>query len=177
MPRVGQVRVRLTTELAALAGAWLLGPYREQGLRNPVPDDQDRARATELGLQLQNAALRKRSVPHFTILVDRDAAWWFGGMWEVVIYRGLVFSRVYAPVRVREAMRSFLRAAKATPGRPRLTRGALEDRVTGVVRHLDTRQRKRLRQRRRRERAWDEWDARGNTIAGSAGTDDPPPKI
>jgi hypothetical protein len=125
---------------------------------------------------LHKIGTRKRSAFAFTACIDRELAGWFGALDIVFAVNGVVLAPA-VPHRVRRAMRRFRAAAKSGPGRPKLSLPAVEERETGAVRHLDPRQRKRMARRARHERAVAEWHARGRTIAGSAGTDDPYPKM
>lgn len=177
MPKAGEIRVRLTVAQAAGSAEWLLGSFIERGWwgrRRPGQDDQDRA--AQLGRQLLKIATRKRSVSVFTAYVDRELARWFGALDVVIVFRGAILGGS-APHSVRQAMNRFRAAAETGPGRPRLSLPAVEERETGAVRHLDPRQRKRMARRARHERAVAEWHARGRSVAGSAGTDDPYPEM
>jgi hypothetical protein len=177
LPKAGEIRVRLTTAEAAAAAEWLLGRFLERGWwgRRP-PDEDDQKRATKLGQQLLKIGTRKRSVSAFTVCVDRELASWFGALDVVISVEGIVLA-AGAPHLLRRAMRRFRAASGTGRGRPRLPLSAVEERETGAVRHLDPRQRKRMARRARHERTVAEWHARGRSIAGSAGSDDPYPKM
>lgn len=175
MPKAGQVRVRLTKDQAAASGAWLLARYLEGGNGQRLPSESDARRAQALGQQLLKMARRRRTLSEFTAYVDRALAEWFAEMSWVVIYRGVII-RGSAPSGVRDALKCFERAVTVCRGRARLWGMPVAKRATGLVRYLDLRQRKRMARRVRYERAWAEWSARRNSIAGSAGSDDPPPK-
>jgi hypothetical protein len=176
LPKAGEVRVRLTVAQAAASADWLLGPFLERGWGSRRPDVDNQERATKLGRQLLKMATRKRAVFSFTACVDRELASWYGALDVAIAFGGVVFGP-QAPTRVRRAMSRFKAAAGKPPGRPKLSPAAVEERETGTVRHLDPRQRKRMARRARHQRAVVEWHARGRTLAGSAGTDDPYPKM
>jgi hypothetical protein len=175
MPRAGQVRIVLCRDDAAATSFWLLNSYASESFGGDADAEQS-AKATALGELLGKMSRRRRRAASFTTLIDRELAAWLGAKAEAVIVLSCLTRVLPVPRRVFETMVRFKEAAIGRRGRPALAAKAVEERAQGHIRHMDLRHRKRMLRRSRYERAWAAWNARGNTIAGSAGTDDPMPK-
>lgn len=159
------------------AGEWLLDTYaggKFCGAYQPGPIEVEKAEC--LSNQLIKAASRRRPSATFTILVEKSLATWFGAMSDTATVFYSVSRIPAVPQSVYDAMLLFKLAASKVRGRNRLSAADVDARAESVVKHLDPRHRKRMARLARYNKAFAEWSARGNTIAGSAGTDDLGPK-
>lgn len=152
MPRAGEVRVRLNRRWCAAITACMevekVRPSIATALGSPNNQQTRLMNIDRLSMLMGKASVRHRSGAAFVVLIDRQLASFFAGLY-------LPFCSDYRALW--RAQREFQRVLSAKPGRQRLVGKRLKGRLASM--HMDRRHRFRLKARGRSDAAFERWAA------------------